>query len=140
MKKILLTIALALTLMVSHAQESSTVYQAYNSSWYVWENDEWVLQTENKDVDISMVFYKNSINIQAKTPTLYKLRTETKKTINEKNIYGQSFEALECVNEYNATVSYIYFRDDNKAFLLSIIFKKDGRSVNFRYYSTLHNN
>ncbi len=139
MKKTILAVFMALTIMATHAQDKSTVYQAYNTSWYLWEDGEWVQQTENKDVDISIVFYKNAINIQAKTPTLYKLKDGTKKSINESKIYGQSFEALECVNEYNATVSYIYFRDDDSTFLLSILFKQDGRSLNFRYYCKIDN-
>lgn len=139
MKKTILAVFMALTIMATHAQDKSTVYQAYNTSWYLWEDGEWVQQTENKDVDISIVFYKNAINIQAKTPTLYKLKDGTKKSINESKIYGQSFEALECVNEYNATVSYIYFREDNSTFLLSILFKQDGKSLNFRYYCKLNN-
>ena len=140
MKKTLLALFMALTIMATNAQEKSSVYQAYNSSWYLYEDGEWVLQTENDDVDISIVFYKDAINIQAKTPTLYKIKAGTKKVINETKIYGQSFEALECVNEYNATVSYIYFREDKSTFLLSIVFKREGRSMNFRYYCKLDNN
>jgi hypothetical protein len=140
MKKTFLALFMAFTIMATNAQEKSTVYQAFNSSWYLWENGEWVQQTENKDVDISIVFYKNAINIQAKTPTLYKIKRETRKAISETNIYGQSFESLECVNENEATVSYIYFREDKSLFLLSIMFKKDGNNLNFRYYCKLDNN
>jgi hypothetical protein len=139
MKKTLLTILIAFTLTVTNAQEKSTVYQAFNTSWYLWENGEWVQQSENKDVDISIVFYKNAINIQAKTPTLYKIKRETKKSINESKIYGQSFESLECVNENDATVSYIYFRENKSLFLLSIVFNDGTRNLNFRYYCNLDN-
>lgn len=139
MKKTLLAFFMVLTIMATNAQEKSTVYQAFNTSWYLWTDGEWVQQTENKDVDISVVFYKNAINIQAKTPTLYKIKRETRKVINETKIYGQSFESLECVNENEATVSYIYFREDKSLFLLSIVFKNDGNTLNFRYYCKLDN-
>ena len=139
MKKTLLTILIDFTLTVTNAQEKSTVYKAFNTSWYLWENGEWVQQSENKDVDISIVFYKNAINIQAKTPTLYKIKRETKKSINESKIYGQSFESLECVNENDATVSYIYFRENKSLFLLSIVFNDGTRNLNFRYYCNLDN-
>lgn len=139
MKKTLLALFMALTIMATNAQEKSSVYQAFNSSWYLYEDGEWVLQTENDDVDISIVFYKDAINVQAKTPTLYKIKAGTKKPINETKIYGQSFEALECVNENNATVSYIYFREDKSIFLLSIFLKKEGRSYNLRYFCKLNN-
>lgn len=139
MKKTLLALFMALTIISANAQEKSTVYQAFKTSWYLWDGEEWILQTENKDVDISIVFYKNAINIQAKTPTLYKIKRETRKPINETNIYGQTFESLECVNENEASVSYIYFREDKSLFLLSIMFKNDDKTFNFRYYCKLEN-
>ena len=140
MKKLILILLMSLTLSATHAQVKSSFNKCYNTSWYIYENGEWVLQNENKDVDITIVFYKNAINIQAKTPTLYKIKSGTKKTIDEKTIYGQTYETFECVNEYNATVSYIYFRDDDDIFMLSVLFKKDGNNVNFRYLCQLNKN
>ena len=75
-----------------------------------------------------------------KPHTLYKIKSGTKKTIDEKTIYGQTYETFECVNEYNATVSYIYFRDDDDIFMLSVLFQKDGNNYNFRYLCQLNKN
>ena len=106
----------------------------------MYEDGKWTLEHQNLDVDIDMVFYNDAINIQAKTPTLFKLKTATKKSFKGDGYYGISFEALECVEGKACTVDYVYETDTPNAFMLSVTYKKNGENVNLRYYSTLHNN
>ena len=86
-----------------------------------------------------MVFCKDAINIQAESPTLFKVKVESKKPIRGNGYYGFSFDALECVEGKACKVDYVYLENDKNAFMLSVSFKDDvlGK-VNLRYYSTLN--
>ena len=142
MKKLILILTTALSFSFSHAKENeSTVYQVYQSEFYIYnkETEKWDLEARNKDVNISMVFYKDAINIQALTPTLFKVKTNTKKSISGNGFVGYSFEALECVEERVCKVEYIYLLEYKDKFILSIIHNdKTLGKVNLRYYSTLN--
>lgn len=141
MKKLLLTLLVALTLTKGYTQENeSAVYQVYQSEFYIYnkETEKWDLEAQNKNVNISMVFYKDAINIQALTPTLFKVKTSTKKSISGNGFVGYSFEALECVEERTCKVEYVYLLEDKNKFILSIIHNDETLGkVNLRYYSTL---
>ena len=142
MKKLILILTAVLSFFFSHAQENeSTVYQVYQSEFYIYnkETEKWDLEARNKDVNISMVFYKDAINIQALTPTLFKVKTNTKKSISGNGFVGYSFEALECVEERTCRVEYVYLLENKDKFILSIIHNdKTLGKVNLRYYSTLN--
>ena len=143
MKKLILTLLTALTLTVANAQnDTSTVYRIYQAEFYTYNDrtEKWTLETQNTNVNFDMVFYKTSINIQAKTPTLFKVKAETKKFISGDGYYGYTFEALECVEEKICKLDYVYSTNNKNSFMLSVMFKdKVLGNVNLRYYSTLNN-
>ena len=91
MKKLFILSAILFATLSLFAQDSKT-YVITRSEWYLYNElkEEWVLQTQNKDVKINMVTYKNVINIQAQTPSLYRLDETTKKPIEGKDFTGLS--------------------------------------------------
>jgi len=143
MKRLLLAVLLAFTFSTISAQDDDPqIYKVYQSELYTFnsKSNEWVLEKQNVDANFNIVFYKNSINIQAKTPTLFKIKVETREAFKRDGFYGVTFGALECVNETYCTVDYVYFNNDEAKFVLGIRFEdKVLGKVNLRYYSTLSN-
>lgn len=142
MKKLLLLLSLVATLISYGQSSSSTVYDVYTTQFYTYNtvSKKWILQTEHQDVSITMVFYGNSINIQAKTPSLFRLKDETKEFISGDGFYGYRFEGLECVKGYACLVDYVYFNEDKTKFAISIVYDDNTLGkINLRYYSTLKN-
>ena len=79
MKKLILSVITCLMFLFTYAQnDDASVYQIYQSEFYTYDSqtERWNLETQNKNVNISMVFYKDAINIQARTPTLFKIKME----------------------------------------------------------------
>lgn len=144
MKKFLILFLFTLTSLTSFCQsEESTTYKVFKTELYFYnENlERWVLQTRNDDVNINMVSYKNVINIQAKTPTLYRIDKLSEKKIGggDKDYFGVRFDAIECVDMKKCTLDLVRLSDlTSKSFLLSVVFDNEtlGR-VNLRFYSVL---
>ena len=143
MKKILLLLAFVFSVFFSFAQsEESTVYNVFKTEFYIYEEDteKWILQSQNS-VDINMVSYKNVINIQAKTPTLFRIDKLSEKNIGggDKNYFGVRVNAIECVDMKKCTIDLIRLSDPtSKTFVLSVIFENETLGkVNLRYYSLL---
>ena len=142
MKKLLLTLAVLISGFVSMAQsDESTVYKIFRTEFYIYNDrsEKWDLETRNDDVNIDMVSYKNVINIQAKTPTLFRIYKETEKNLEGKDYFGVRVDALECVNMNNCTIDLIRLtKNDSKVFVLSVILNdKTLGKINLRYYSTI---
>ena len=142
MKKILLTLAVLISGFVSMAQsDESTVYKIFRTEFYIYNDrsEKWDLETRIDDVNIDMVSYKNVINIQAKTPTLFRIYKETEKNLEGKDYFGVRVDALECVNMNNCTIDLIRLtKNDSKVFVLSVILNdKTLGKINLRYYSTI---
>lgn len=143
MKKILLLLAFVFSVFFSFAQsEESTVYNVFKTEFYIYEEDteKWILQSQNS-VDINMVSYKNVINIQAKTPTLFRIDKLSEKNIGggDKNYFGVRVNAIECVDMKKCTLDLIRLSDPtSKTFVVSIIFDNETLGkINLRYYSYL---
>lgn len=138
MKKLLIFIAISFAAVVSFAQDSKT-YVITRSEWYLYNDlrEEWVLQTQNKDVKINMVTYKNVINIQALTPTLFRLDESSKKNIEGKDYTGLSYSAIECVELRECTVHIVVLDENKTFFLFSVIYNLKGEKVNLRFYAKL---
>ena len=85
--------------------------------------------------------YKNVVNIQAKTPTLYRIdvSTETKIGGSGYDYNGVRYSALECVDMKKCTLDLVRLNDvSSKSFVLSVIFNNETLGkVNLRYYSFL---
>ena len=143
MKKLFLALVATLLFSFSYAQDdTSTVYRIYQAEFYTYSDatEKWTLETRNTDVNFDLVVYKNNLNIQAKTPTLFKVKVESKKFISGNGYYGYTFEALECVEEKICKLDYVYSTNNKNSFMLSVIFKDEVLgNVNLRYYSTLNN-
>jgi hypothetical protein len=142
MKKLLLSLVLIIASITSYCQkDESVLYKAYQTEFYTFNTttDKWVLETKHDDVNINIVFFKNSINVQALTPTLFKLKKETKESFNMDNIYGVKFDAFECVKETVCRVNYIYTKEGD-IFILSIVFQDETLgNINLRYYCKMNN-
>lgn len=143
MKKVLLLLSFILSGLFSFAQsEESTVYNVFKTEFYIYEEDseKWVLQSQNA-VNINMVSYKNVINIQAKTPTLFRIDKLSEKNIGggDKNYFGVRVNAIECVDMKKCTIDLIRLSDPtSKTFVVSIIFDNETLGkINLRYYSFL---
>ena len=143
MKKVLLLLSFILCGLFSFAQsEESTVYNVFKTEFYIYQEDseKWVLQSQNA-VNINMVSYKNVINIQAKTPTLFRIDKLSEKNIGggDKNYFGVRVNAIECVDMKKCTIDLIRLSDPtSKTFVVSIIFDNETLGkINLRYYSFL---
>lgn len=144
MKKFLILLSFIFCGLSSFAQsEESTVYNVFKTEFYIYdeESEKWVLQTQN-DVNINMVSYKNVINIQAKTPTLYRIDKLSEKNIGggDKNYYGVRVNAIECVDMKKCVIDLFRLSDPtSKTFVLSVIFDNETLGkINLRYYSILN--
>lgn len=82
MKKLIIATLAILSTVFVNAQDSK-VYKVLRSEWYLFDEDakEWRLQTQNRDISIDLVVYKDVINIQAQSPTLYRLDETTKESL-----------------------------------------------------------
>lgn len=143
MKKLLLILGILVSSFISFAQNAeSTVYKIFKTEFYIYNDrtEKWSLESRNEDVDIDMVSYKNVINIQAKTPTLFRIDKYSEKTIEAKEYFGVRVNAFECVNMNNCTIDLIRLtKDDSKVFMLSVIFNDETLGkINLRYYSILN--
>lgn len=124
--------------LLSYAQESK-VYTANRTAWYIYNENtkDWDLQSENTDVNIDIVVFKNVINIQAKTPSLFRLDEDSKRQINTENLAGLRYSAIECVDMQKCTVDIVASKNtDSRVFVLLITYNKDIGKVNLRYYAT----
>ena len=144
MKKFLILLSFIFCGLFSFAQsEESTVYNVFKTEFYIFEEDseKWILQSQN-DVNINMVSYKNVINIQAKTPTLYRIDKLSEKNIGggDKNYYGVRVNAIECVDMKKCVIDLFRLSDPtSKTFVLSVIFDNETLGkINLRYYSILN--
>jgi hypothetical protein len=140
MKKLILLLSFVVSSFVSFSQnDESTIYKVFKTEFYIYNEDseKWVIQSKN-DVDITMVSYKNVINIQAKTPTLYRIDKLSEKSIGggDKDYYGVRVNALECVDMKKCVIDLS--DPTSKTFVLSVIFDNETLGkINLRYYSFL---
>lgn len=143
MKKLILLLSFVVSSFVSFSQnDESTIYKVFKTEFYIYNEDseKWVIQSKN-DVDITMVSYKNVINIQAKTPTLFRIDKLSEKSIGggDKDYYGVRVNALECVDMKKCVIDLFRLSDPtSKTFVLSVIFDNETLGkINLRYYSSL---
>lgn len=144
MKKILILLSFLFLTFQSKAQsEESTTYKIFRTELYIYnENSEkWVMETRNDDININMVSYKNVINIQAKTPSLYRIDKLSEKNIGgrDKDFFGVRYNAIECVDMKKCTIDLVRLSDlTSKSFIFSVVFENETLGkVNLRFYSTL---
>ena len=144
MKRLIILLSFIFCSLFSFAQsEESTTYKVFKTEFYIYnENSEkWTLESQNS-VDINMVSYKNVINIQAKTPTLYRIDKLSEKNIGggDKSYFGVRVDAIECVDMKKCVIDLFRMSDPtSKTFVLSVIFDNETLGkINLRYYSVLY--
>ena len=144
MKKIMLLVStIMLSLFCFGQNDESTTYKVFRTEFYIFNErtEKWDLETKNEKVNIDMVSYKNVINIQAKTPTLFRIDKTSEQNIGggDKEYFGVRYDAFECVNMNKCTIDLVRLSDlQSKVFIFSVIYKDEvvGK-INLRYFSTL---
>lgn len=144
MKKLIILLSFILFNLTSFGQsEESTTYKVFKTEFYIYNesSEKWNLESQNS-VDLNMVSYKNVINIQAKTPTLYRIDKLSEKNIGggDKNYFGVRVNAIECVDMKKCVIDLFRLSDlTSKTFVLSVIFDNETLGkINLRYYSILN--
>lgn len=136
MKKILLTLVPILLVLFVNAQDSK-VYKINRSEMYIYNSStkEWDEEFIHDDVSISLVAFKNVINIQAKTPSLYRLNENSKEKVETNSLVGFRYRAIECVDMKDCIVDILVSKNqDNKVFVFSVRFDNETLGkINFRY-------
>lgn len=144
MKKLILFLSFLLMYSVGFAQSSeSTTYKIFRTEFYIYNEslEKWELKTRNDNLNFFMVSYKNVVNIQAKTPTLYRIDESSEEKIGGEDyeFYGVRYSAIECVDMKKCSLDLVRLNKmSSKTFLLSVVFYNETLGkVNLRYYSFL---
>ena len=134
MKKLILTLVTALLFNLAGAQ---TTYKAARAEWHVYneQTQQWEVQVINKDININIVSYKDVVNIQAQSPTLY--RISNKKDNESEDFVGYRYDAVEYVGMKKCTLDIMKMKGDNSGiFVISIFIQDQGNYINLRYFAT----
>lgn len=128
MKKFLLSILLVGSFFVSKAQ---IAYSCYTAEIHKWNSTKktFELSQKNSDIDITIVFDEDIMNIQAESPSFFKFFEFSKKDISTKDYEGVRFTATDCRKEKNCNIDIIKYLDK---IAISIVYIDDG--LNFRYF------
>lgn len=133
MKTILLSTLLILLSLFSNSQ---TYYKATVSEMYTYNklSDSWDLYQKNSDVNITVVVEKEHISFHAKSPTMYKLYSETRVPLDVKPYKGYRYNAKDLKNDNMVKVD-IMASESSSLVMISIINYDTG--YNFRYFLTI---
>lgn len=128
MKKILLSVLLLCSVLLTFAQ---TTYSCYSAEIHKWNSVKktFELSQKNSDIDITIVFDEDIMNIQAESPSFFKFFEFSKKDISTKDYEGVRFTASDCRKEKNCNIDIIKYLDK---IAISIVYIDDG--INFRYF------
>ena len=129
------TLILSLLILISIFGYSQNFYKATITEMYTYNSDkeEWELYQKNSDVNITVVIEDEFINLQAKTPTMYKIYTNSKEAINTKTLKGYRYLAKDLKQEKMVKID-ILISDETPVALVSIIDSREG--YNLRFYLT----
>lgn len=130
MKKILLSVLLILSSCVVFSQ---TYYKAKMTELFQYNKttEEWQLTDKNSDVDITVVVEEQFISFQAKTPSFYKIYSETKEPFNSKSYRGYRYTAKDLKTDRMVKLDILGSDSDGVA-MVSIVNSAEG--YNFRFY------
>lgn len=131
MKKLLLL----LTLMISSlfVKSQTTRYKAVTTELYSYNatKESWDLYKTNENTDIIIVVEENFITIQAQSPSMFRVYSESKESIRAKSLYGYRYRAKDLRTDDYVKID-IMTMDDGPYVLLSIINLTEG--FNYRYF------
>lgn len=131
MKKLLFTLTLCLGFIFGNAQE--VYYKAVLTELYVFSEttQEWELTTRKSDVNIRIVVEDEFITFQAKSPSMYKIYTTTKKTLETKSMKGFRYDAKDLKNDDMVNLDVLR-EVDGEIGMISVVNQKKG--INLRFF------
>jgi hypothetical protein len=132
MKNLLLTLFLGLISLVGNTQSyyKATITELYT---YNKSTEEWDLYQKNSDVNITVVVEDEFVSFQAKTPSMYKIYTNTKEALNTKSLSGWRYLGKDLKSDKMVKID-ILISNDSPVALISIVNVSDG--FNFRFFLT----
>jgi hypothetical protein len=132
MKTLLLSLLLVLNSLLVTAQN---YYKATLTELYTYnnENETWELYQKNSDVNITIVVEEEFINIQAQSPSFYKIVLSTKQPINMTNFVGYRYVVKDFRKDSYIKVDIMNHKTTNTV-ILSFVDSEGG--VNLRYFLT----
>jgi len=131
MKKLLFTLTLCLGFIFGNSQE--VYYKSVLTELYVFSeiNQEWELTTRKTDVNIRIIVEDEFITFQAKSPSMYKIYTTTKKTLETKSMKGFRYDAKDLKNDDMVNLDVLR-EVDGEIGMISIVNQKKG--INLRFF------
>lgn len=132
MKKTILILLFTILSLVSFGQ---TYYKAYVTEMYEYNTStkDWVLNTKNSDMNIVIVVEEQFLTIQAKSPSMFKVFSESGQEIKTKKLIGYRYDARDLRKEISVVIDIVRSVDESVS-LISIINKTEG--YNLRFYIT----
>lgn len=132
MKSLILSLVLVLSSLFLNAQVQ---YKATLTELYVYNEttEDWDLYKKNPDVNIMIISEEEFITIQAKSPNMYKIYTDTKKPLTTKNFSGNSYVAKDLKNDSLVKIDILQHLT-SEYIVISIFNKTEG--LNLRYFLT----
>lgn len=130
MKKIFITISLLLSFLLGFSQ---TYYKAYLTEMYTYneKTKEWDLYQKNSDVNITLVIEEEFLSVQAKSPSMYKIYTNSKEDITTKSFTGYRYKGRDLRHESPVVIDILRGNQDTFA-LISVI--NSGEGFNLRFF------
>jgi hypothetical protein len=130
MKKIILSLLLVISTSLLFSQ---TYYKAKITELYTYNTTtkEWNLYDKNSDVNITVVVEDEFISFQAKTPSFYKIYTETKEPFNTKSYRGYRYSGKDLKTDTMVKVDILGSNEEGVA-MVSIVNSVEG--YNFRFF------
>lgn len=131
MKKVIFLIGLLFCSLLSNAQEST--YKAVATELYTWNKiqNSWDLHTKNSNTTIVVVVEKEFITFQAKSPSMYKIYVNTKKSLDTKSMTGYRYDGKDLKNDIMVKVDVLR-EIEGSVVLVSII--NDLEGINLRFF------
>lgn len=129
MRALLLTLVLTLSSLFLNAQN---YYKATLTEMYSYNNStkSWDLYQKNSDVNIVIVVEDEYINIQAKSPSFFKIYLDSKEPLNIKTFTGNSYVAKDLKKDKLVKIDILKYTNTNYI-VLSIIDTDDGYNLRF---------
>ena len=130
MKKFILSLLLVLSTSIVFSQ---TYYKAKITELHVYNKstDQWQLSDKNSDVSITVVVEDQFISFQAKTPSFYKIYSETREPFNTKSYRGYRYTGKDLKTDTMVKVD-ILGSDQEGVAMISIVNSIEG--YNFRFF------
>lgn len=91
---------------------------------------EWDLYQKNSDTDITIVIEDEFLSIQGKSPSMYKIYTESKEDISNKNMVGARYKARDLKHDSQVAIDIVKISSSNTA-MISVVNYTEGYNLRF---------